>query len=329
VIASCRVASRAPATAARARRGSVGWKRRRRSRRRPPSPAAGLDSMVMGEDPRPAARRLGRGAGTGSGGRAGRRGRHRRAMGVLAAVHLRRGGPGEAVVLNRSGSGPRGWRTGPPHGHPGPPGAAFRAGGRAGRRGRAGRLHRRDRHRRPAGRRSGREMNTRAERGGRPLVVCDLGLPRDVNPGVAELPGVTVVDLARATGAAGDTRAGGGPCLPRLPARPAEVTQMVTALRRRASDVIDAPSCWGSRRGCRTWTPGARGVHSHRPPGCGQAPAHPDGTDQRLAKGPDGANYARALTERTTPGRCASSSSWTHRPRRPSRCRAAGTSSQR
>ena len=33
-------------------------------------------------------------------------------------------------------------------------------------------------------------------RSGRPLVVCDLGLPRDVDPDVAELPGVTVVDLA-------------------------------------------------------------------------------------------------------------------------------------
>ena len=27
-------------------------------------------------------------------------------------------------------------------------------------------------------------------------MVCDLGLPRDVDPDVAELPGVTVVDLA-------------------------------------------------------------------------------------------------------------------------------------
>ena len=32
-------------------------------------------------------------------------------------------------------------------------------------------------------------------RDGRPLAVCDLGLPRDVDPGVAALPGVTVVDL--------------------------------------------------------------------------------------------------------------------------------------
>ena len=35
-----------------------------------------------------------------------------------------------------------------------------------------------------------------AGRGGRPLVVVDLALPRDVDPGVAALPGVHVVDLA-------------------------------------------------------------------------------------------------------------------------------------
>ena len=34
-----------------------------------------------------------------------------------------------------------------------------------------------------------------AERGGRPLAVLDLALPRDVEPSVRELPGVTLVDL--------------------------------------------------------------------------------------------------------------------------------------
>ena len=55
----------------------------------------------------------------------------------------------------------------------------------------AGGLHRRGRHgRRP---RDGGRRGARAD--GRPLAVCDLGLPRDVDPGVAALPGVTVVDL--------------------------------------------------------------------------------------------------------------------------------------
>jgi glutamyl-tRNA reductase len=34
-----------------------------------------------------------------------------------------------------------------------------------------------------------------AARAGRPLVLLDLALPRDVDPAVAQLPGVTVVDL--------------------------------------------------------------------------------------------------------------------------------------
>jgi glutamyl-tRNA reductase len=35
-----------------------------------------------------------------------------------------------------------------------------------------------------------------AARGGRPLLVVDLGMPRDVEPSVADLPGVTLLDLA-------------------------------------------------------------------------------------------------------------------------------------
>ena len=34
-----------------------------------------------------------------------------------------------------------------------------------------------------------------AERGGRPLLVVDVAMPRDVDPGVADLPGVTLLDL--------------------------------------------------------------------------------------------------------------------------------------
>jgi len=35
-----------------------------------------------------------------------------------------------------------------------------------------------------------------ARRGGRPLLMIDLAMPRDIDPGVAELPGVTLLDLA-------------------------------------------------------------------------------------------------------------------------------------
>ena len=85
----------------------------------------------------------------------------------------------------------------------------------------------------------------------RRLAVCDLGLPRDVDPAVAALPGVTLVDLVAlqrrlvdddrlaAVAAAQDLVAQEAQAY--LAAqRSAEVTPTVTALRRRASDVIDA-----------------------------------------------------------------------------------------
>jgi glutamyl-tRNA reductase len=85
----------------------------------------------------------------------------------------------------------------------------------------------------------------------RPLVVCDLGLPRDVDPEVGALAGVTLVDLTtlgeRLAGA------GAGQAVEATRAlvaeevraylaaqRSAEVTPTVTALRRRAAEVVDA-----------------------------------------------------------------------------------------
>lgn len=85
----------------------------------------------------------------------------------------------------------------------------------------------------------------------RQLVICDLGMPRDVDPAVAGLPGVFVVDMeciqrepsARAAAADADAA--------RLivasevaqylsSQRMAEVTPTVTALRQRAADVVEA-----------------------------------------------------------------------------------------
>ncbi|HEY2057904.1 MAG TPA: glutamyl-tRNA reductase [Amycolatopsis sp.] len=91
-------------------------------------------------------------------------------------------------------------------------------------------------------------------RAGRPLVVCDLGLPKDVDPEVAHLAGVTVVDLETIQRR---MREAGAPTTERQKAkadgivldevrdylagqRRAEVTPTVTALRRRAADVVDA-----------------------------------------------------------------------------------------
>ncbi len=84
-----------------------------------------------------------------------------------------------------------------------------------------------------------------------PLVICDLGMPRDVDPAVAGLPGVWVVDVDRvqhepsAHAAAGDVEAARHIVSTEVAAylvgqRMAEVTPTVTALRQRAADVVEA-----------------------------------------------------------------------------------------
>jgi glutamyl-tRNA reductase len=96
-------------------------------------------------------------------------------------------------------------------------------------------------------------------RGNRPLVVVDLALPRDVDPGVAALPGVHVVDLALLQGerAATPGRPTAGPvaaddiaaahalveaetALLRAERQAAEVAPTVSALRSQAAEVVDA-----------------------------------------------------------------------------------------
>ncbi len=84
-----------------------------------------------------------------------------------------------------------------------------------------------------------------------PLVICDLGMPRDVDPSVAGLPGVWVVDVERvqhepsAHAAAADVDAARHIVASEVAAylagqRMAEVTPTVTALRQRAADVVEA-----------------------------------------------------------------------------------------
>jgi glutamyl-tRNA reductase len=96
-------------------------------------------------------------------------------------------------------------------------------------------------------------------RADRPLVVVDLALPRDVEPAVAALPGVHVVDLALLQGeraaadgapvqgsvAAGDVAAARALVeaevgLLRAERRAAEVAPTVSALRSQAGEVVDA-----------------------------------------------------------------------------------------
>lgn len=97
-----------------------------------------------------------------------------------------------------------------------------------------------------------------AGRGSRPLVVVDLALPRDVDPAVAGLPGVHVVDLALLQGERAESD---GPlpgsvavadivaaramieaeaALLRAERQAAEVAPTVSALRMQAAEVVDA-----------------------------------------------------------------------------------------
>jgi glutamyl-tRNA reductase len=145
-------------------------------------------------------------------------------------------------------------------------------------------------------------------RSGRPLVVCDLGLPRDVDRDVAELPGVTVVDLAAleerlAPRAPGEAVAEAQELVAEeahaflVAQRSAEVTPTLTALRRRASDVVDAELLRLSGR-----LPGLDPKVREEVTRTVQRAVHkllhtPTVQVKRLAEGPDGASYARALRE--------------------------------
>ena len=175
------------------------------------------------------------------------------AMGALSAAHLTRAGIGHIQVLNRSlsraqrlvrkirESGVRGRGA-----DPRPP--ARRAGGCR----RGGQLYRGGEPGGFAGRcapRAGRAR--RRDEAAHPLVICDLGMPRDVDPAVAGLPGVWVVDVDRvqhepsAHAAAADVDAARHIVAAEVAGylagqRMAEVTPTVTALRQRAADVVEA-----------------------------------------------------------------------------------------
>lgn len=84
-----------------------------------------------------------------------------------------------------------------------------------------------------------------------PLAVCDLGLPKDIAPEVAELPNVTVVDLESLQRRLSTAKAGADAARAAelvtdevqaylAGQRSAAVTPTVTALRKRAAEVVDA-----------------------------------------------------------------------------------------
>jgi glutamyl-tRNA reductase len=147
-----------------------------------------------------------------------------------------------------------------------------------------------------------------AARGGRPLVVCDLGLPRDVDAGVGVLPAVTVVDLASlqrrlasSTTREAVTRAQelvADEAQAYLVAqRSAEVTPTVTALRRRASEVVDAELLRLDSR-MPDLPADVRDEFTRTVRRVVDKLLHtPTVQIKRLAEGPDGAGYAAAVRE--------------------------------
>ncbi|SHN82249.1 glutamyl-tRNA reductase [Geodermatophilus obscurus] len=156
----------------------------------------------------------------------------------------------------------------------------------------------------------------------RPLVVIDLALPRDVDPGVAALPGVHVVDLALLQGErngallqgarGADGHASAGPvaaddlaaahalieaetALLRAERQAAAVAPTVSALRSQAAEVVDAELLRLSTRvpdlDARARTEVARTVHRV----VDKLLHEPTVRVKELASAPGGVDYADAL----------------------------------
>jgi len=98
-----------------------------------------------------------------------------------------------------------------------------------------------------------RELVERAvdKRGGRPLAILDLALPRDIDPSVRDLPGVTLVDLASlqqvlaTTEVGADVEAARGIVTQEVGdflawQRAAKIAPTVVALRSRAEELVEA-----------------------------------------------------------------------------------------
>jgi glutamyl-tRNA reductase len=142
----------------------------------------------------------------------------------------------------------------------------------------------------------------------RPLVICDLGLPRDVEASVAELPGVTVIDLdtlnERLSGRNDDHAVREARqivtaevSLYLAAQRCAEVTPTVTALRRRAAEVVDSELLRLSGR-LPDLEPLVRDELAHTVRRVVDKLLHtPTVRVKQLAEAPGGDSYAEALRE--------------------------------
>ncbi|OBF28676.1 glutamyl-tRNA reductase [Mycobacterium sp. ACS4331] len=143
---------------------------------------------------------------------------------------------------------------------------------------------------------------------GRPLVICDLGMPRDVDAAVSGLPGVWVIDMDRiqrepaAKAASSDADAARSIVATEVATylagqRMAEVTPTVTALRQRAADVVEAELLRLDNR-----LPGLDGAHRDEVARTVRRVVDkllhaPTVRVKQLASAPGGDSYAEALRE--------------------------------
>jgi len=142
---------------------------------------------------------------------------------------------------------------------------------------------------------------------GRPLVICDLAVPRDVAPGVGELPGVVVIDTDRlatrvpapAAGAvvAAETIVAAEAATISGSLHDARVAPTVAALRARADEVVAAELARLARRRP-DLTDEQRAEVAHAVHRLVQRLLHqPTVRVRQLAAGPDGETYAAVLAE--------------------------------
>jgi glutamyl-tRNA reductase len=142
---------------------------------------------------------------------------------------------------------------------------------------------------------------------GKPLLVLDLAVPRDVAPGAGEVPGVTLVDIERlagtlATAAGAGVRAAEEIVTAEVDAfqswlRGADVAPTVAALRAHADEVVGAELNRLAQR-CPELSEGQRAQVAHTLHRVVQRLLHqPTVRVRQLAAEPGGETYAQALRE--------------------------------
>ena len=147
-----------------------------------------------------------------------------------------------------------------------------------------------------------------AARGGRPLAILDLALPRDIDPAVRELPGVTLVDLASLQEVLATTEAGAGVEAARAIVveevgdflawqRAVRVAPTVVALRNRADDVVAVELARLATRLPELDERAAAEVQSAVRRAVAALLHTPTVRVKALAESPDGLTYADALRE--------------------------------